>query len=122
MPSAYLPSLMPARIIDGLSLAKTFREQIAARVAALRAKGMSVRLDAVLVDGGDNSSRVYADNQAKTCLSLGIEYKLHVLPSTALFDEIAGRVLLMNTQAEIGAMMVHLPMPDGVDADRKSVV
>ena len=109
---------MPARIIDGLALAKTFREQINSRIASLRAKGMSVRLDAVLVDGGDNSSRVYAENQSKTCNSLGIEYKLHILPSTALFDEIAGRVLLMNTQPEIGAMMVHLPMPAGVDAYR----
>lgn len=109
---------MAARIIDGLSLGKTFREQIASRVAKLREKGLTVRLDAVLVDGGDNSSRVYADNQARTCQSLGIEYKLHVLPATAHFDEIAGRVLLMNTQPEIGAMMVHLPMPDGVDAYR----
>ena len=109
---------MAARIIDGLSLAKTFREKIAARVASLRGKGLTVRLDAVLVDGGDNSSRVYADNQARTCQSLGIEYKLHILPSTAHFDEIAGRVLLMNTQPEIGAMMVHLPMPEGVDAYR----
>ena len=109
---------MAARIIDGLSLAKTFREKIAARVASLRSKGIPVRLDAVLVDGGDNSSRVYADNQARTCQSLGIEYKLHILPPTALYDEIAGRVLLMNTQPEIGAMMVHLPMPPGVDAYR----
>ena len=109
---------MSARIIDGVALARTYREQIGSRVAELKRHGIAVRLDAVLVDGGDNSSRVYAENQAKTCQSLGIEYNLHLLPASASYADIAGRVLLLNTQDDVGAMMVHLPFPEGVDPYR----
>lgn len=108
---------MTARIIDGVSLSKRYREQIAQRAARFRAaRGRAVRLDAVLVDSGDNGARVYAQNQAKTCDALGIEYALHELPRGSTFDDIAGRVLLLNTQENVSAIMVHMPLPDGVDA------
>lgn len=110
---------MGARIIDGVALSKRHREQIAGRAAQFRAaRGRAVRLDAVLVDSGDNGSRVYAQNQSNTCDALGIEYRLHELPRGSTFDDIAGRVLLLNTQDEVTAIMVHLPLPAGVDAYR----
>ncbi len=110
-----------ARIIDGVALAKEERERIRARVEALRARGRDVRLDAVLIEAGDNGARVYADNQARTCEALGISYRLHrVTPSDAAhaYDEIAGRVLLLANDPTVSAMMMHLPLPEGVDVPR----
>jgi methylenetetrahydrofolate dehydrogenase (NADP+)/methenyltetrahydrofolate cyclohydrolase len=109
---------MPARIIDGNQLAATYRDQIRSRVEAVRRAGGQVRLDAVLVDSGDNGARVYADNQAKTCNQLGIEYKLHRLAQGAGYDDIAGRVLLLSSQDDVSAIMMHLPLPEGVDTHR----
>lgn len=109
---------MPARTIDGVQLAQQFRAAIAQRVKACNAKGRPVRLDAVLVGDMDNAARVYATNQAKTCEALGIEYKLHELHAGATYDDIAGRVLLLNTEDKVTAIMVHLPMPEGVDPYR----
>lgn len=102
-------------IIDGVSLAKSYREQIAKRVALVRERGGAVRLDAVLVGADDDAAHVYADNQAKTCTALGIDYKLHELHAGAGYDDIAGRVLLLNTEERATAIMVHLPLPAGVD-------
>ncbi|NDG63047.1 MAG: bifunctional 5,10-methylenetetrahydrofolate dehydrogenase/5,10-methenyltetrahydrofolate cyclohydrolase, partial [Planctomycetes bacterium] len=34
------------------------------------------------------------------------------------YDEIAGRILLMNTEESIKAVMLHLPLPVGVDTER----
>jgi len=107
---------MAARIIDGVALAKDFRHRIAERAAAIKARGHPVRLDAILVESGDNAARVYADNQARTCEMLGIKYKLHVLDKDSIFDDIAGRVLLLSASDEVSAIMVHLPMPESVDA------
>jgi methylenetetrahydrofolate dehydrogenase (NADP+) / methenyltetrahydrofolate cyclohydrolase len=113
--------LASARVIDGKALAEQYRRDISRRTAAVRARGGNVRLDALLVDSGDNASRQYAENQAKTCHDLGIDYRLHrLLPGAwsgagAAYDDIAGRVLLLNTQDEATAVMVHLPLPDGVD-------
>lgn len=104
-----------ANIIDGKALAARYREEIAGRVAALKAQGRPVRLDALLVDDGDSAARQYSESQKRTCEALGITYRLHSLPGSAGFDDIAGRVLLLNTQDDCHAIMVHLPMPEGVD-------
>lgn len=104
-----------ASIIDGKALAARYRDEIGRRVAALQAQGRPVRLDALLVDDGDSAARQYSDSQRRTCEKLGIAYRLHPLHAQAGFDEIAGRVLLLNTQDDCHAIMVHLPVPEGVD-------
>lgn len=106
-----------AAVIDGKKLAKQFKADVAARVQKLRGKGRSVRLDAVLT-GTDEGARIYAKNQAKTCQELGIEYVLHELPASAGFEDVAGRVLLLNADEDVSAIMVHLPLPESVDTDR----
>lgn len=105
-----------ARIIDGKALAQKFREDIARRADALRRKGIPPRLDALIASEADSAARVYAVNQGKTCEQLGIDYHLHELPANASFDDVAGRVLLMGSNDDISAIMVHLPLPDGVSA------
>jgi len=111
---------MPATIIDGNALATRYRDEIAARVKAMETRAglfaRPTRLDALIVDSGDNAARQYAENQGKTCAALGIQYKLHTLSPKADYDEIAGRVLLLNTRDDVSAIMVHLPLPAGVNA------
>ncbi|MBL8757867.1 MAG: bifunctional 5,10-methylenetetrahydrofolate dehydrogenase/5,10-methenyltetrahydrofolate cyclohydrolase [Phycisphaerae bacterium] len=104
-----------ARILDGKALAAQYRQRIADRVEAVRARGGRVRLDALIVGDDDDPAHVYALNQGKTCESLGIEYRLHELPGGAGFDDVAGRVLLLNTQDDVTAIMLHLPLPAGID-------
>jgi methylenetetrahydrofolate dehydrogenase (NADP+) / methenyltetrahydrofolate cyclohydrolase len=115
MPTA--SSTRKARTIDGKALAAQVQEEVKRRVSRLRAAGRPVRLDAILA-GGDSAASIYARNQASTCQQLGIEYHLQELPTKASFEDIAGRVLLMNEDESISAIMVHLPLPDGVDTLR----
>ncbi|HZW11274.1 MAG TPA: bifunctional 5,10-methylenetetrahydrofolate dehydrogenase/5,10-methenyltetrahydrofolate cyclohydrolase [Phycisphaerales bacterium] len=109
---------MGATIIDGKALAGEHRERIAERIAEARRLGRVPRLDAVLVESGDNASRVYAENQRKTCEALGLTYRLHVLSSGSGFDEVAGRILLLNHDDDVSAVMLHLPLPEGIDPYR----
>ncbi|MEO1130450.1 MAG: bifunctional 5,10-methylenetetrahydrofolate dehydrogenase/5,10-methenyltetrahydrofolate cyclohydrolase, partial [Planctomycetota bacterium] len=100
-------------------IAEQLREHVAERAHALRERGRPARLDAVLVAGEqDAAARVYADRQASTCRALGIDYELHTLPGSSTADDIAGRVLLLSSQPEVSAIMVHMPLPDGIDAYR----
>jgi methylenetetrahydrofolate dehydrogenase (NADP+)/methenyltetrahydrofolate cyclohydrolase len=103
-----------ARLIDGKALSEAVRASLRERIAA---SGRSVRLDAVLV-GDDRAAGIYAANQARTCAEVGIDYVLHRLPAGASYDEVAGRVLLLNTEDQVRALMVHMPLPEGVDAER----
>ena len=105
---------MSATIVDGRALSAAVRESIVARIAA---SNRPVRLDAVLV-GGDRAAAIYAENQAKTCAAVGIDYRLHRLPEGAAYDDIAGRILLLNTEDDVRAIMMHLPLPAGVDHER----
>lgn len=110
---------MTARLLDGKALAEKYRADIARRVEAVKARAGRVRLDAVLVGSADNGARVYAANQGKTCAAVGIEYKLHEIGDEgqeATFDDIAGRVLLLNTREDVTAVMLHMPLPPAVDA------
>jgi methylenetetrahydrofolate dehydrogenase (NADP+)/methenyltetrahydrofolate cyclohydrolase len=118
-----------AQIIDGKTLAMQHRRKIAERAAGLRALGFIPRLDAVLVGSNDDAARQYSDSQARTCRELGINYVLHEIVVErgaggagaagdlirGGYDDIAGRVLLLNTKEEVAAVMVHMPLPEGVD-------
>ncbi len=107
-----------ARILDGRKLAGELREQVRERAAALRSQGIAPRLDAVIVGLEDNAARQYAERQGHECRELGLDYKLHEIRSGAGFDDIAGRVLLLNENDHVSGIMVHLPLPEGVDAYR----
>lgn len=105
-----------AKLIDGRALARQVKESVKRRIAALRDRGQPVRLDAILA-GDDSSAEIYAQNQKKTCEEIGIEYILHRLDADATFEEVAGRVLLLNENDNVNAIMVHLPLPEGIDTD-----
>ncbi len=98
------------RIIDGKALAQAVRTEVAARIRRLAGLNRPVRLDAVLV-GADKSASIYAANQEKTCSEVGIQYKLHRLDVESTYEEIAGRILLLNTDDDVSAIMLHLPLP-----------
>ena len=106
---------MSAQIIDGKAIAQKFREQIARRADALRRAGFAPKLDAILVESGDNGARVYAQNQARTCEAIGIEYELHVLEMGASQSTIEDHVRRLNEDNSVHAMMVHMPLPVDVD-------
>src|SRR3954465_5433320 len=95
-------SARSAQIIDGKALAAQVKADVRQRVARLKSQGRPVRLDAVLASG-DSAAGLYGRNQASTCAELGIEYHLQELPATANFADVAGRVLLMNTDDQISA-------------------
>jgi len=104
-----------AIIIDGRALAATVKSDLSTRIAVLKSEGKYVRLDAVLV-GGDQGAHLYAKNQARACDDVGIDYKLHELPDTASHKDVVETVEALNADSRVHAIMVHMPLPDGVDA------
>ncbi|MEM1185252.1 MAG: bifunctional 5,10-methylenetetrahydrofolate dehydrogenase/5,10-methenyltetrahydrofolate cyclohydrolase [Planctomycetota bacterium] len=105
----------PATIIDGKGLAEEHRARIAQQVREIEASGRRVRLDAVLTVGKDPAARLYAESQARTCARVGIGYELHEVRSDASAHEVLGVIDRLNASADVSAIMVHLPLPEGVD-------
>ncbi|MCP4793041.1 MAG: bifunctional 5,10-methylenetetrahydrofolate dehydrogenase/5,10-methenyltetrahydrofolate cyclohydrolase, partial [Actinomycetia bacterium] len=103
-----------ASSIDGKQLAFQVRRTVARRVAEGK---RPVRLDAVLA-GDDKGADIYAHNQRKTCAAVGIEYHLHRLPADADVEMVEALIASLNANPVVTAIMVHLPLPDGVEAER----
>jgi methylenetetrahydrofolate dehydrogenase (NADP+)/methenyltetrahydrofolate cyclohydrolase len=108
---------MPARIIDGKLLAERTRRDVAAGTAALRAAGKAVRLVAVLV-GDSPAARVYAENQAKSCAAVGIEYQLCELPASISQREAVREIARLNDDASVTGIFLHTPLPAQLDVQQ----
>ncbi len=106
---------MRAKTIDGKAIAQDLRVNVGIRAAKLAEAGTPARLDAVLVDSGDNGARVYAENQARTCEQLGIGYTLHELPAGSDQRAVRAKVDELNADRSVHAVMVHMPLPEGVN-------
>ena len=105
---------MPATLINGKLLSAITRAQVARGVAELQLAGKPVRLVALLV-GNNAAARVYAENQKKTCVDLGIEYELRTLPEGATTEDLHGAIHGLNDDPLVTGIFLHAPLPEGLD-------
>jgi methylenetetrahydrofolate dehydrogenase (NADP+)/methenyltetrahydrofolate cyclohydrolase len=106
---------MTAKILDGASVAKSIKEEVAAEVAEQAKRGLRPGLAAVLV-GNDPASQIYVSSKVKTCEQLGLYSEKIELPETTTTDELLALVGDLNSRDEIDGILVQLPLPRQVDA------
>jgi methylenetetrahydrofolate dehydrogenase (NADP+)/methenyltetrahydrofolate cyclohydrolase len=108
---------MTAQLIDGIALSRQLREQVAERVTALKAKGVTPGLAVVLV--GDNpASQVYVRNKVKACGDAGLHSVLEKYGAAMTEAELLGRVDSLNNDPAIHGILVQLPLPAHIDAQK----
>lgn len=108
---------MTARLIDGNALSRQLREEVAQRVTALKARGITPGLAVVLV--GDNpASQVYVRNKVKACHDTGMHSVLEQYPATLTEAELLARVEALNGDPSIHGILVQLPLPAHIDAQK----
>jgi methylenetetrahydrofolate dehydrogenase (NADP+)/methenyltetrahydrofolate cyclohydrolase len=108
---------MTAQLIDGNALSKQLRAQVAADTAALKAKGLTPGLAVVLV--GDNpASQVYVRNKVKACEDAGLHSVLEKYEATMTEADLLARVEALNNDASIHGILVQLPLPAHIDAQK----
>jgi methylenetetrahydrofolate dehydrogenase (NADP+)/methenyltetrahydrofolate cyclohydrolase len=103
-----------AKKLDGSRIAADIRHEVGAEVAALVERGVTPRLDAVLV-GDDPASKVYVGSKAKTLSALGMASRTHELPEDARQAELEGLIDRLNEDPEVDGILVQLPLPEGID-------
>jgi len=108
---------MTAQLIDGIALSKKLRADVAARAAALRARGITPGLAVVLV-GENPASQVYVRNKVKACEDSGLHSVLEHYPATLSEAELLARVDALNRDAAIHGILVQLPLPRHIDANK----
>jgi methylenetetrahydrofolate dehydrogenase (NADP+)/methenyltetrahydrofolate cyclohydrolase len=108
---------MTAKLIDGNALSKQLRAQVAADTVKLKAQGLTPGLAVVLV--GDNSaSQVYVRNKVKACEEAGLHSVLEQYDATLTETDLLARVEALNSDSSIHGILVQLPLPAHIDAQR----
>ena len=108
---------MTAQLIDGNALSKQLRAQVAADTAQLKAQGLTPGLAVVLV--GDNpASQVYVRNKVKACEEAGLHSVLEKYDASMSEADLLARVEALNNDASIHGILVQLPLPAHIDAQK----
>ncbi|MCE2782888.1 bifunctional methylenetetrahydrofolate dehydrogenase/methenyltetrahydrofolate cyclohydrolase FolD [Limnohabitans sp.] len=108
---------MTAQLIDGNQLSQQLRTEVATRVQALKAKGVTPGLAVVLV--GDNpASQVYVRNKVKACEDSGLHSVLEKYEATMTEADLLARVEALNSDPAIHGILVQLPLPAHIDAQK----
>jgi methylenetetrahydrofolate dehydrogenase (NADP+)/methenyltetrahydrofolate cyclohydrolase len=108
---------MTARLIDGKALAESLRAGLAPRVARARAAGHPPGLAVILV-GDDPASAVYVRNKVQACLDVGIRSFADRLPADISEADLLGRIAQLNVDPAVHGILVQLPLPAHLDAQR----
>src|ERR1044071_179795 len=107
---------MAAQILDGTSVAKAIKQEVADEVAALSKRGLRPGLAAVRV-GNDPASIIYVSNKVKTCEQLGLYSEKIELPETTTTEELLALVNELNRRDEIDGILVQTPLPKQIDSN-----
>ncbi|MDR1656358.1 MAG: bifunctional 5,10-methylenetetrahydrofolate dehydrogenase/5,10-methenyltetrahydrofolate cyclohydrolase [Deltaproteobacteria bacterium] len=107
---------MPAQIIKGLPVANAIREELIPKVKALVEKGVQPKL-AVVLAGGDEASKVYAQAKEKVGDKLGIKVEIHIRPDDVTQDELLKLVDQLNADSKVHGILVELPLPKHIQKE-----
>ncbi len=108
---------MSAHLIDGNALARQVRADVAHRAAALSARGHAPGLAVVLV-GEDPASQVYVRHKIKDCEESGVRSVLARYDASVGESEVIARIRALNDDPHIHGILVQLPLPAHIDAQR----
>jgi len=108
---------MQTRTIDGNAIARELRVGLIRRVAALAAGGVRPGL-AVIQVGNHPASTVYVRNKIKACGEAGLYSERIELPAGADESTLLGRIRILNNDTRIHGILVQLPLPPGLSAER----
>ena len=108
---------MTARVLDGAAMARELLAGLRGRISELARRGVKPGLATILV--GDNpASKVYVRNKVRACAEADVLGEVHELAATSSEDDVLAKIDTLNAHPGIHGMIVQLPLPCGMDAQR----
>ncbi|MBU0984280.1 MAG: bifunctional methylenetetrahydrofolate dehydrogenase/methenyltetrahydrofolate cyclohydrolase FolD [candidate division Zixibacteria bacterium] len=103
-----------AQLIAGKEVAKSVRMGLKSRIAALKEKGVTPGLAAVLV-GDDPASATYVHSKARACEKLGLYSEIIRRPADLTQDQLLDIVHRLNNDDRVHGILVQSPVPSHID-------
>ncbi len=108
---------MSVQRLEGGPTAQAIREEARAKAEELTRRGRRPGLGALLV-GDDPASAVYVTSKAKACEEVGLFHDVRRLPASATTAVVLAVVDEYNRRRDIHGILVQLPLPPQVEAQR----
>lgn len=105
------------QIIDGLALSAQLRANVAKRVLALQARGITPGLAVILV-GEDPASAIYVRNKVKGCIDTGVRSVFEKYAATLPEADLLARIAALNADPTIHGILVQMPIPKHINAHK----
>lgn len=105
------------QIIDGKKISQEIKEEVKAKVEALKAQGIERTL-AVIQVGNDPASAVYVNNKKKACAYVGIRSLSYELAEETTQEELLALIGELNAREDVDGILVQLPLPKQIDEDK----
>ena len=105
---------MTAIRLDGVATASAIKGELAERITALKARGITPGLGTLLV-GADGGSVSYVSGKHRDSAEVGIESIRVDLPADATEAEVHAAIAQLNADPAVTGYLVQLPLPKGMD-------
>ena len=108
---------MSATIIDGKAIAAQVRGEVAEKVSALKAKGITPCLAVILV--GENPASVsYVTGKQKALAEVGMADRSLHLPESTTEEDLLKIIDDMNKDTAVHGILVQLPLPEHINEEK----
>jgi methylenetetrahydrofolate dehydrogenase (NADP+)/methenyltetrahydrofolate cyclohydrolase len=107
-----------AQILDGKALAAKLQVDIGLQVEKRLQLGLPRPGLAVILVGENPASQVYVRNKENACKKVGFHSELHRLAANTSESELLTLIEHLNQRPEIHGILVQLPLPPQIDADK----
>ncbi|GAA4398146.1 bifunctional methylenetetrahydrofolate dehydrogenase/methenyltetrahydrofolate cyclohydrolase FolD [Nibrella viscosa] len=106
------------QLLDGKYLSQQIKQEIAVQVADIRSQGGKIpHLVAILV-GNNGASETYVASKMKNCEEVGMQSSLFRFNTSVSEAELLDKVRAINEDPGIDGLIVQLPLPDHISADK----
>ncbi|HEY9787210.1 MAG TPA: bifunctional methylenetetrahydrofolate dehydrogenase/methenyltetrahydrofolate cyclohydrolase FolD [Candidatus Obscuribacterales bacterium] len=107
-----------AATLDGKLVAKITRDNLAQRIKEHVDHGRRPPGLAVILVGDDPASEIYVRNKVSACRQVGVESFFNKFGAAAKEAQILECIDKLNADPNVDGILVQLPLPGGLEADR----
>jgi methylenetetrahydrofolate dehydrogenase (NADP+)/methenyltetrahydrofolate cyclohydrolase len=108
---------MPARLLDGKTIAAGIRQAVKARIAQRLSAGHRPPGLAVVLVGANPASQVYVRSKRSACAEAGLLSKAFDLPEHTTQAQLLALIDQLNADPQIDGILVQLPLPASIDTE-----
>ncbi len=109
---------MTAQLLNGKAIAEDLLARIKHRIELRTSTGKRVPCLAVILVGDSAASTIYVANKRRSCEQAGMRSLAYNLPTETREDELLGLISKLNADATVDGILVQLPLPAQIDAER----